>query len=353
MQTGLIQTARDIAKEQYDSYKNNPNNKVFPHFKGLTTVRFDKRSISFKHAPEKHFEWWANMSTIHGKVHVPITSCEKYFKLLRVHSFKCVQLKYRNDGFYLNVIFEEEKPIPSQKDFKHFVGVDRGSHNNLATLVVQDRDGNIIESKFYPAGQLLEKRRRFLVRRQLLGKKKLLKEIRKTKDKEKQYVKDMNHKISTDIVRTASKYPGCVIVLENLKGIRKRMNFGKKQNRKGHSWPFLLLEEMIVYKAHRNSIAVRRVYPRGTSSVCKDCGGDIRRSPSIHSVCKTCKKEYNGDWLGAVNIVRRFFFYMSKHLGISGSCPKQCKDESKGSTIAPTLVEALAHRGLMVRPMRI
>lgn len=353
LQTGLIQTARDIAKEQYDSYKNNPNNKVFPHFKGLTTVRFDKRSISFKHAPEKHFEWWANMSTIHGKVHVPITSCEKYFKLLRVHSFKCVQLKYRNDGFYLNVIFEEEKPIPSQKDFKHFVGVDRGSHNNLATLVVQDREGNIIESKFYPAGQLLEKRRRFLVRRQLLGKKKLLKEIRKTKDKEKQYVKDMNHKISTDIVRTASKYPGCVIVLENLKGIRKWMNFGKKQNRKGHSWPFLLLEDMIVYKAHRNSIAVRRVYPRGTSSVCKDCGGDIRRSPSIHSVCKTCKKEYNGDWLGAVNIVRRFFFYMSKDLGISGSCPKQGKDDSKGSTIAPTLVEALAHRGLMVRPMRI
>jgi len=147
---------------------------------------------SFKHTPEKHFEWWANMSTIHGKVHVPITSCEKYFKLLRTHSFKCVQLKYRTDGFYLNVIFEEEKPIPSQKDFKHFVGVDRGSHNNLATLVVQDREGNIIESKFYPAGQLLEKRRRFLVRRQLLGKKKLLKEIRKTKDKEKQYVKDMN-----------------------------------------------------------------------------------------------------------------------------------------------------------------
>jgi hypothetical protein len=110
---------------------------------------------------------------------------------------------------------------------------------------------------------------------------------------------------------------------------------------------------MIVYKAHRNSIAVRRVYPRGTSSVCKDCGGDIRRSPSIHSVCKSCKKEYNGDWLGAVNIVRRFFFYMSKNLGISESCPKQGKDDSKGSTIAPTLVEALAYRGLMVRPMRI
>ncbi|MBS3777985.1 MAG: hypothetical protein KGY50_01675 [Candidatus Thermoplasmatota archaeon] len=96
-----------------------------------------------------------------------------------------------------------------------------------------------------------------------------------------------------------------------------------------------------------------RRYRKCISSVCKDCGGAIRRSPSIHSVCKSCKKEYNGDWLGAVNIVRRFFYYMSKNLGISESCPKQGKDDSKGSTIAQTLVEELAHHGLMVRPMRI
>ncbi len=40
-------------------------------------------------------------------------------------------------------------------------------------------------------------------------------------------------------------------------------------------------------------------------------------------------------------------------MGISGLCPKQGKDDAKGSTIEPTLVEALAHRGLIVRPMRI
>ncbi len=40
-------------------------------------------------------------------------------------------------------------------------------------------------------------------------------------------------------------------------------------------------------------------------------------------------------------------------MGISGSCPKQGKDDAKGSPIAPTLVEELAHRGLIVRPRRI
>lgn len=353
LQTGLIQTARDIAKEQYDSYKNNPDNPRFPHFKGLMTIRFDHRSISFKKTPDGHYQWWANISTVNGKVKAPITSCDKYLNILKHNRFKCVQLKYRNGDFYLNVIFEEDKQIPKDKNFRHFIGIDRGSHNNIATVVVQNKQGKILESKFFPAKQMLEKRRRFLVLRQRLGRKRLLKEIRKSKNRERNYVKDVNHKISMEIVRVASKYSNSVIVLENLKNIRKRMNFGRAGNRKGHSWPFLVLEEMIVYKAHRNSIAVRRVCPRGTSSVCRNCFGDIKRSPSIFAVCKSCKKKYNADWLGAVNITRRFFFYMSKNLGISESCPEQGKDEHVGSVIASNPLKDLVHHGLMACPIGI
>ena len=352
LQTGLIQTARDIAKEQYDSYKNNPDNPKFPHFKGLMTMRYDHRSISFKET-DGHFSMWANISTVNGKVKVPLTSCDKYVELLKNNRFNSVQLKYSKGSFYLNVILEENKQIPKEKDFKHFIGVDRGSHNNIAVAVVQNKAGEILESHFFPANQMLDKRRRFLVLRQHLGRKKLLNDIKKSKNRERNYVKDVNHKISTEIIALASKYPNSVIVLENLKGIRKQMNFGKTGNRKGHSWPFLLLEEMIVYKAHRNSIAVRRVYPRGTSSVCKNCFGDIKRSPSILAVCEACKKKYNADWLGAVNITRRFFFYMSKNLGVSESRPKQGRDEPTGSAIAPNPLKDLVHRGLMARPMGI
>ena len=270
LQTGLVQTARDIAKEQYASYKNNPDNPWFPHFKGLTTIRFDHRSISFKETPDNYFRWWANISTVNGRVRVPVTSCDKYVDLLKNNRFKCVQLKYRKGSFYLNIVFEEDVKIPKEKDFRHFSGVDRGSHNNIAAVVVQNRNGEVLESAFFSAKQMLEMRRRFFLLRRRLGQKKLLNEIRKSKDRERDYIRDANHKISTEIVRIAAKYPGSVIVLENLKGIRRQMNFGKAGNRKGHSWPFLLLEEMIVYKAHRNSVAVRRVYPRGTSSVCKN-----------------------------------------------------------------------------------
>jgi len=180
-------------------------------------MRFDHRSISFKEMPDSHFQWWANISTVNGRVKVPITSCSEYIQKLKDNRFNTVQLKYRNGDFYLNVIFEEERTIPKNKDFKHFIGVDRGSHNNIAVAVVQNKKGRILESKFFPAKQMIEKRRRYMVLRQQLGQKKLLKEIRKSKDRERNYVRDVNHKISAEIIRVASKYPNSVIVLENLK----------------------------------------------------------------------------------------------------------------------------------------
>jgi len=328
--TALIQTARDIAKEQYSSYTNNNDNPYFPHFTGLISMRLDNRSISFKEI-DNHFKIWTSISTIHGRVRVPITSCDKYIEELKNNKFKAVQLKYNDKGFYLDVIFESSRSIPSEKDFEYFIGSDRGI-NNIAIIVVQNKYGEIIESRFFSGGKALEKRRRYAELRRHLGGKKLLTEIRKNKDKESNYMKDVNQKISTEIIRIAKNYPNAVIVLENLKGIRDKIQWGKRMNKKAHSWAFKELEDMIVYKAHNNSIAVRRVYPKGTSSTCKNCFGKIRRSPSARAVCETCKKEYNADWLGAVNITRRFFSYMSKNLGCSESNPRQGNVESEGVT---------------------
>ena len=330
LSTALIQTARDSAKEQYTSYTNNRDNPYFPHSTGLMSIRLDHRSISFKET-DNHFKIWASISTIHGRVRVPITSCDKYIQELKNNRFKAVQLKYSDKGFYLNVIFENDRMIPSEKDFEYFIGVDRGI-NNIATVVVQNRNGDILESRFFSGKQALEKRRRHADLRKQLGRKKLLAMTRKNKDKENNYTKDVNHKISTEIIRIAKKYPNAVIIFENLKSIRNRIHWSKKMNKKAHNWAFKALEDMIVYKAHDNSIAVRRVYPRGTSSTCKNCFGKVRRGPSTKAVCETCKKEYNADWLGAVNITRRFFSYMLKDLGCSESSPRQGNGESEGVT---------------------
>jgi IS605 OrfB family transposase len=338
--TALIQTARDIAKERYKSYTNNKSNPHFPHFSGFMLVRLDHRSISFKE-DANHFKMWANISTIYGKVKVPITSCEEYIDDLKNNRFKAVQLKYNEKGFYLYVIFENNRTIPSKKKFEYFVGVDRGI-NNIATIVVQNRNGNIFESRFFSGKQVLEKRRRYSKLRRHLDEKRLWMMLRKNKGKERNYIKDINHKISSEIIDIAKKYPNAVIVLENLKGIRDKIHWSKEMNKKAHSWAFREFEKMIVYKAHDNSIAVRRVHPRGTSSTCKNCFGKVKRSPSARVVCETCKKEYNADWLGAVNITRRFFSYMLKDLGCSESNPRQGNIESECVT-APDHPDLVAH----------
>lgn len=185
--TGLIQTARDIAKEQLASYRNNPDNPHFPHFRGITTVRYDKRTISFQES-DGHFKLWANIATVNGRVKVPITSCDDYMAELLARDFLAAQLIYRNGEFYLNIIFQDKVPIPAEKEFQHFIGIDRGSHNNLATVVVQDRNGKVLESKFYSAKPLLEKRRRFFKLRRSLGKAKKVAGIKKSKGREHNYV---------------------------------------------------------------------------------------------------------------------------------------------------------------------
>jgi hypothetical protein len=78
LQTGLVQTARDFAVEQYKSYKNNPDNNTFPHANGLSTVRYDRRSISFHESDSGMFRAWANISTVNGRVRVPIRSAGAY-----------------------------------------------------------------------------------------------------------------------------------------------------------------------------------------------------------------------------------------------------------------------------------
>ncbi|GAH39056.1 unnamed protein product, partial [marine sediment metagenome] len=143
----------------------------------------------------------ANISTIKGKVKVPITG-RKQAKLN--DNFLSAQLIYKNNAFYLNVIFEEEKEIPKEENFEHFVGVDLGI-NNIATVVVQNKRGEVLETKFFSGKQLIEKRRRFSDLRKELSKKKLLNEIKKTKNRERNYMKDINHKISRKIINIAKQ----------------------------------------------------------------------------------------------------------------------------------------------------
>ncbi|MEM0482108.1 MAG: transposase [Nitrososphaerota archaeon] len=82
--------------------------------------------------------------------------------------------------------------------------------------------------------------------------------------------------------------------MENLKGIRRRINHSRCLNRRLHSWNFRRLQSFIEYKANLEGLPVVYVNPKGTSSLCPICGGKLVKASNGHRLVK-CKCGYEND----------------------------------------------------------
>jgi len=133
--------------------------------------------------------------------------------------------------------------------------------------------------------------------------------VKASRGKELRWMRDLNHKISTEIVEMALRYPNPVIVLERLDGIRNRLKASKRFNRMVASWAFRQLVSFIEYKAARYGIPVVFVDPRRTSRTCPRCGHSSRsnRPDQSNFRCVACEYRGNADAVAAINIARRGF----------------------------------------------
>ncbi|MEM3832616.1 MAG: transposase [Thermoprotei archaeon] len=110
------------------------------------------------------------------------------------------------------------------------------------------------------------------------------------------------HKIAKKIVNLAKQHR-MGIIMEDLKGIRKRINFSKNLNRRLHSWNFRRLQSYIEYKAKLEGLPVVYVNPKNTSSLCPMCGG--RLAPNGHRLVKCeCGYESDRDVTACLNMLR-------------------------------------------------
>ncbi|WP_456327857.1 RNA-guided endonuclease InsQ/TnpB family protein [Archaeoglobus sp.] len=128
--------------------------------------------------------------------------------------------------------------------------------------------------------------------------------LQKYGKREKNRVKDILHKVSKTIVEFA-KVRGCGIILEDLKGIRKSINFNRIMNRRLHNWSFRKLQSYIEYKAKLNGIPVVYVNPKGSSSHCPICGGKL--SPNgqwREKKCVKCGVIWNRDFVACLNLLK-------------------------------------------------
>jgi len=147
-----------------------------------------------------------------------------------------------------------------------------------------------------------EKRRK--IQRKVNGRKTRKKLLAKYGRRETNKVRDKLHKIANIIVEKA-KQSNCGIILENLTDIRKHINYGRKMNRRLHSWNFKQLQFYIEYKAKLNSLPVVYVDPKGTSSTCPICGEKLAPNGQWREkVCKKCNIVWNRDVVACLNLLK-------------------------------------------------
>src|SRR5262245_19869497 len=90
-------------------------------------------------------------------------------------------------------------------------------------------------------------------------------------------MRDINHKLSRQIVVHAQKQGAGIIRMEQLAGIRWRTTRtsggakARKNNQMIATWTFHQLSMFIAYKAERAGIAVEWVDPAHTSELCPIC----------------------------------------------------------------------------------
>lgn len=124
--------------------------------------------------------------------------------------------------------------------------------------------------------------------------------VKRIKNKEQRIMKDIDHKISREIVNTAKKHKAKVIKLERLENIRSMTRTSRKNNPSLHTWSFYRLAQYIEYKAKLAGIEVEYVDPAYTSQKCPQCG-NIHHAKDRKYICK-CGYHTHRDLLGAINI---------------------------------------------------
>jgi len=115
--------------------------------------------------------------------------------------------------------------------------------------------------------------------------------------------KDLCHKISREVVDFAKQH-GFGIIMEDLKGIRKHIKYGRKLNRRLHSWNFRKLQFYIEYKAKLEGLPVVYVNPKGTSTLCPICGGKLASNGHRQLKCSKCGYENDRDVTACLNMLR-------------------------------------------------
>lgn len=204
-----------------------------------------------------------------------------------------MRIVYKVRKIVAQIVYEVTEPEYS--DDGNVMGIDLGIKCPAVSYI---SDGSV---KFYGNGRKNKyMRRHYKYVRKKLQKDKHLEAVERINNKEQRIMKDIDHKLSHDIIETAVSHNVKVIKLERLANIRSTTRTSRKNNHSLHTWSFYRLAKYIEYKAKLAGIKVEYVNPAYTSQTCPVCG-HVHHANDRSYTCK-CGFHIHRDLLGAINI---------------------------------------------------
>lgn len=235
---------------------------------------------------------------------LPIKTGNNAIKLIKEETTRGIRILKRNDGYYIRLTIQKE--INEITSYSNILAIDLGEKNIASVCGTSDR------IPLFLGKNVRGLRRHYSWLRKILGKKKLLKKIKKIEQKEKNKVNSVLHLISKIIIDIAYK-TSSFIVLGDLRGIRNSAkNKGKRMRRLVGNMPYYKLTQMIEYKAKWIGIKVLKIKEYNTSKTCNKCGHIDKNSRKTQGYfkCKNCGYEINADYNACLNIIKRSLGYI-------------------------------------------
>lgn len=279
---------RCIAKVA-DAYKcGNPN--TVRKFSHRSAQPYDDRILRFKGDDA------VSIRLLDEREVIPFVCGDRQRKLLENRKGES-DLMFVGGKWYISCVCDIPDPEKIKTD--EVIGIDLGIVNLAFDSDGERHSGSDVKVK----NQTYNHRRKNLQKKRTRAAKRKLRQL---SGKQKRYQKDVNHRISKNIVDKAKRT--CrAISLENLKGIRGRVTARRRQRSTLHNWSFAQLRTYIEYKAVLAGVQVIVVDPRNTSRQCPECGHVEKSNRKTQSefLCVSCGLAGLADHIAARNIRAR------------------------------------------------
>lgn len=259
------------------------------------------------------------------------------FDMSDVEQVVLIELVYQNGRHVLHMVYRDDAEPPDATG-DEVLGVDLGeihplvTHDGSETLIF---NGRYIRSLYRLRNKALAQFQQLIANCEKFstGYRRLVQRKWKYLHRLDRQIMDAFHKHTSKLRDVCIRRGIGTLVIGDLKGIRRRMKYGKRANQKLHQWAFGKLAEMITYKCEAVGINVVSCDEAYTSQTCPACGE--RHKPTNRNYrCKACGFTYHRDGVGAINIRKKYLGQLAVPVAAAMVPPRGLRLETRGCPLA-------------------